>query len=122
MSDQQQERVSWIGVSLVVVGIAFLYRKLEWQLFDIPDFLYSWEYLLVIIGTILLFSGNRSGIAVLLVGLFFIFTDEFFFIIREFHQYWPVVLIIIGVSLLVRSSRRSRRNKMNNGATEHEIS
>ena len=90
MSDQQREKVNWIGVSLLVIGIAFLYRKFEWQLFDLPDFLYSWEYILVVIGSILLLTGHRSGIPVLLVGLFFIFTEEFIHFFREFSDYWPV--------------------------------
>ena len=118
MSDQQKERVNWIGVSLLVIGIAFLYRKFEWQLFDLPDFLYSWEYLLVVIGSILLLTGHRSGIPVLLVGLFFIFTEEFIHFFREFSDYWPIVLIIVGVSMLARSSRRSHKRKLNNGTTE----
>jgi len=118
MSEQQKEQRNWIGVSLLVIGIAFLYRKFEFQLFDIPDFLYSWEYILVLIGAVLLLTGNRSGIPVLLVGLFFIFTEDFIHLIRELWDYWPIALIIIGVSMLVRSSRRSGSRKFNNGTTE----
>ena len=123
MSDQQKEKVNWIGVSLLVIGVAFLYRKLDWQFLDLPDFIYSWEYILVVIGSILLLTGNRGGIAVLLVGLFFIFTEEFLYIFREFHDYWPVLLIIIGISMLVRSSRRSSKpGKLNNGTTQKNMS
>ena len=118
MSEQQKEQRNWIGVSLLVIGIAFLYRKFEFQLFDIPDFLYSWEYIVVLVGAVLLFTGNRSGIGVILVGLFFIFTNDFIHFFVEFRDYWPVVLIIVGVSMLVRSSRKSHQSKLNNGATE----
>lgn len=111
MSEQNIERRNWIGVSLLVIGVAFLYRNFEFYFFDIPELFYSWKFLLVAIGVILLLFGNRSGIPVLLVGLFFIFSHEILGVFRQLDSWWPVILIVVGIAMLVRSRSYQREGK-----------
>ncbi len=110
MSEQAKERRNWIGVSLLVIGAAFLSRNFNLDLFHIPDYVYSWEFLLMAIGLILLLTGRRSGIALIAIGAFFLYTNEFMTAMYHFGSWWPIILIILGVILLLRPANRPSQN------------
>lgn len=111
MSEQTKERRNWIGVSLLVIGAAFLSRNFDFELFYFPHYLFSWKFLLIAIGTILLLTGRRSGIAFIAIGAFFLFTNEIISAMYQIGAWWPLILIILGVILLARPANRPSQNK-----------
>jgi phage shock protein PspC (stress-responsive transcriptional regulator) len=49
---------------------------------------------------------SRQVFGYILVGLGLIFFADHFFPEIEFHHFWPIVLIAIGIGLLLRSSKK----------------
>ena len=107
MSKQNQERINWLGVGLVVIGIAYLSKNFHWDFYFfqdlLPDYVFSWPSFLMIIGAILLLLGRGVGLIILLIGAFFLFPQRFFWFIQDFHQWWPLILVVIGILMLTRS-------------------
>lgn len=83
---------------------------LSWEVYD---FLLSWKMLLVAIGALVFFSGNRgAGIVVMGIGAFFMIPDIFDDYIQIKRFFWPAILLLIGLSFMF-SNRRHNRYKEN---------
>lgn len=108
MSQQNKDRTTWIGVSLLVIGLIYLNKNFHWEFFSLFNYLpfdiYSWEIILIIVGLLLLLCGRSSGVFIMLIGAFFLFTEDFIMVITQFHEWWPVALIIVGVIILAKST------------------
>lgn len=95
----------WTGLFLLLIGSIALVRSFG---VPIPDWLFSWQMLLIAIG---LFIGFRKGfteggwfIPVLIGGAFLV--NEYF-LDGELHRHiWPLVLVIIGIFFIFRSFQR----------------
>jgi len=88
-----------------------LYRAdvLSWEVYD---FLLSWKMLLVAIGTLVFFSGNRgAGIIVVGIGVFFMIPDLFDEYIEIRRFFWPAILLMVGLTFMF--SNRSRKMRDN---------
>ena len=107
MSQRNIDRTNWLGVCLLVIGIAYLNRNLHWDFFHInqylPHYFFSWQAILIGVGFLLLLFGRGIGVVLMLVGAFFLFTKEAIYAISHVHQWWPIALIIVGVAMLVKS-------------------
>ena len=97
---EKDKRRILLGLIFVSVGVLFLFQNLGLFYFEIPDFLWRWEMILIIIGVVSLINKKYSS-AFVLIGL-----GTFFWLIDDFHvsiwDLWPVVLIIIGLSFIVK--------------------
>ncbi len=115
MSKQNRERTNWLGVCLLVVGIAYLNRNLHWDfhIFQniLPGYFFSWQAILIIVGFCLLLFGRRGGLALMLIGAFFLFPHRLIHIFSEFHQWWPLALIVLGIVLLTRPVKKPKQIK-----------
>ena len=91
----------WTGIVILLVGVAFLLRVTT---NDLPDWLFTWPMLLVVIGMV---SGISSGfrgsswfIMLLIGGVFLsgkIIPD------LELRRYiWPIAIIAVGLYLILR--------------------
>src|ERR1700681_1887544 len=94
----------WVPFGLIVVGGALLMRELG---LGIPDWLFSWQILLIVIG---IFSGfahafrGPGWLIMILIGSFFLMDQ----IIPGFdlHRFiWPAVIIIVGFVMLIRPKK-----------------
>ena len=88
-----------IGFILVFIGAIFLLDNLGFDI-DIPYYLFSWPAVFVIIGVVNLLSGN-GRVALIFFGLATIFYLHYYDIVR-IRDIWPLVLIIIGLSFILR--------------------
>jgi predicted membrane protein len=88
----------------MVIGGALLARQMG---VFMPDWLFTWQFLLIVLGIISgLAHGFRGGawLVLILIGAFFL-TDEMIPGI-SIHQYiWPLVLIAVGLFMLLRPRR-----------------
>jgi len=91
----------WGGLVLVLIGAVLLLRQLD---FDIPNWIFSWEMILIALG---LFLGARenfkpgSWLVLLIIGGAFL-ADDFVpnLDIRKFI--WPALLIGVGLFMILR--------------------
>lgn len=103
-----------IGFIFILIGAYLLLYNLDLLPFYLPDYVLSWKTLLIVIG--LLIVGTREnkggGITLITVGSVFLVADILNItlgeLIRELWMFWPVVFIIIGLTLLLRRSREKK--------------
>lgn len=106
-TEKRGNRNSFAGLILLIVGGALLLRQFGANL---PDWIFSWQMLLIVIG---IFIGvkhnfrNFSWLAITAVGVIFL-LDEMYpdLALRNFA--WP--LVIIGVGLFIIFSPNRSRN------------
>jgi Domain of unknown function (DUF5668) len=91
-----------LGAFIVVIGTILLVDQLDLVL--IPDWLFSWPIILIIIG---LYSGakhnfqNTTWLILLLVGLAFLADDALPGLMLS-NFIWPAALIILGAYIIMR--------------------
>ena len=98
------------GLVIIGFGVILLLRKLD---VIIPDWILSWQTLLIFIGFAIGISSDFKKPAswiLMVIGGVFLINDIFYipFQIREF--FWPVFIIVVGLIVLVRP-RGSRRDR-----------
>ncbi|MEQ8712651.1 MAG: DUF5668 domain-containing protein [Cyclobacteriaceae bacterium] len=97
----ETNRKSIFGVVLIILGIYFLLENLDIIDIQLPYYFFTWQMLLIGLGFINLLTGNRKAALVLFsIGVFFFLPEFFDFKIRD---YWPLLLIFIGVSFFLRN-------------------
>ena len=96
---QANNKRSLIGILLVIIGTLFLLDNLGLAI-DIPYYLFSWPAVFVVIGVINFLSGNRKA------GLIFLTLATFFYLqyfdILRLSDVWPIVIIVAGISFILR--------------------
>lgn len=94
----------WLPIGLVIIGVILFARQMG---ADIPDWLFSWQMLLIVIG---IFSGlahsfrGPGWLIMIIVGSFFLMDQ----VIPgwEIHRFiWPVVIIVVGLIMLIRPKK-----------------
>ncbi|MCF8242418.1 MAG: cell wall-active antibiotics response protein [Melioribacteraceae bacterium] len=107
----------WIGVILIVIGAVLFLDNMTFFHFPLRHMLFSWPMMLLLIGIIISINspGSGSGIALILIGGFWLTARYFGYPFWHFFgEYWPVLLIILGGYLLFRKSDDSKNHKMKN--------
>lgn len=101
------------GLIIIGVGLVFLLRNFGVY---IPDWIFSWHILLIIIGLLIGYKRNFNGpgwIILILVGAFFTAKAVIGFDIAKY--YFPMIFIALGLLLLFKPKRsafdRDRRCK-----------
>ncbi|MDX2047571.1 MAG: LiaF-related protein [Chitinophagaceae bacterium] len=103
----------WAGVLLLVVGGGLLLRQLNPQL-GIPDWLFSWKMLLIVIGLFIGFRQNFRDYGWLImvgIGTFFLLNDIWPDLsVRRY--FWPVAIITLGLFFIL-NAKRGRKYTLN---------
>ncbi len=107
MAHTQNKRLG-LGIILIFIGLLFLLDNLNFIPGRIVHHLFSWEGILIIIGSFILVTkpNKTPGIILVSIGLFFLLPDLFY--IPGFHMkvWWPVILVILGVMFILRQQGR----------------
>ncbi|HEU4575815.1 MAG TPA: LiaF domain-containing protein [Chitinophagaceae bacterium] len=97
----------WTGVFLLIIGGAALMKSL---LFPIPDWLFSWQMLLILLGFFIGIRHRFSGSAwfiLILIGGAFLLND--YILEGDLHRHiWPIVLMAMGLFFIFSPRRRHR--------------
>lgn len=101
MERRGSDKRFYFGVILIALGVILFFDQQEMMSEKLHHFLFQWEMLLIGIGAISLIGGNRKGGAILIIigGFFLIFKDNW-------KEYWPLILIAIGITILFRQRGR----------------
>ena len=87
------------GIFIVVVGVVLLLFNLRLIPYELY-FLKSWQMLLIAIGVFNFLNGKRTPAIILVsVGAFFLMEEFGPYDLRDF---WPVIIIAIGVAFIFR--------------------
>lgn len=103
-SDKNSSLRIAIGIILIFMGAAALLNNFDfidlYIPYEITDFLFSWETVFIIVGLVLFSTNRRSaGIIFFAIGIF-----------SFFPEFWPVVLVLIGIYILYRKDYQSKNS------------
>ena len=99
-----------VGMGIIAVGILFLLNNMH--LIDAGYYIHFWPALLIVFGFAHLFQHHTLGGIVWSIVLIFIGTamvcDRLEFISLNIWDYWPLILVFVGIMLITQSSFRRR--------------
>lgn len=92
------------GVVVLTIGILFLLKNFNILSPEWSHYIFSWKTLLIGIGilNLTLARNHVAGIILMAIGTFFWLPEWFDLSIRAGQLFWPVVIIIIGLVLLLK--------------------
>jgi predicted membrane protein len=93
----------WAAVFFIGIGSILLLNNLNLLPFALPEYIFSWKMLLIIIGTYQAVTGNFvAGLVISGIGLFFLFPELFDSPYLNFYTLWPGLLVFVGIIMLVK--------------------
>ena len=112
-----------LGILLIIFGVLFIADNFELFHFRFHNIFFSWPFFLLIIGIILLinFKNNILGIILVVVGLIALMPRIFpfygfpHFFRNIFFEFWPIILIVLGVAILLKHGLSKNIIKENGG-------
>jgi apolipoprotein N-acyltransferase len=93
-----QRQILW-GVFLMAVGVLFLLDQTG--VIEMPSIWRFWPIVLLVMSVSRLWAGQPgSGAMLALMGLAF-FAAEFNWMGISYHNFWPLLLVAVGVGLVI---------------------
>lgn len=103
------------GIIILGLGIIWLLNKLGVY---IPHWLYGWEMLLIFIGVVIGIGNkfrNPASYILIAIGGIFLVNDLFFIPYQLRDLFWPALVIIIGLIILLKPRIREWRGVSQGG-------
>ena len=101
-----------IGIFFIALGLALLVASND--LLNLGSFrsYFTWETVLIFIGVLLLLNLNFTGGVLLIAGGIWFLMDDLYVDMPEIIEtvYWPVVIILVGLSFIFSSIVNRNRN------------
>ena len=110
MNSYGQNRTVGFGVLVIVIGFMILLHQLRMIPEQIDHIVFSWQMLLIVLGIYnLFFTQSRVfGYILVSVGGFFIIPEIFTIPYNFTRNFWPIILIIVGLFIVFRNGFRKR--------------
>ncbi|NCA84908.1 MAG: hypothetical protein EOM83_04950 [Clostridia bacterium] len=111
MNENPRSRTFFFAVIIIAAGIVLLLDGLGVVPWEVRRILISWPMLLIVAGIYSLFSDQHRVLGYLLLGVggFFMINKFYFFNISFWQVVWPLVLIVIGVSIILKHNNTRRQ-------------
>ena len=104
MTSHNQNRTFGFGIIIIVAGLAILLHQLRLFSPNVDDIIISWQMLLIVIGVYnLFFTQSRvTGFILIAIGAFFLLPEIFNLPYNFRRNFWPILLIAVGVFIIFR--------------------
>jgi len=105
MEKKQNMGRAILGIVLILIGIAFVGKTFDIIPHSIMHYIFSWQTILIVLGVIFLSSDHNktTGWILLVIGIVFLIPDIIDISYPVRRLFWPVLLILIGVFIIIRS-------------------
>jgi predicted membrane protein len=105
MNSNNHNRTLGFGLLIIAIGLVILFHRLNVFSPWLEDVLISWQMLLIVIGLWnLIFNQSKvAGFILIAIGGFFLIPD-LFILPEDFRRnFWPLLLIVLGLFILFRA-------------------
>lgn len=108
IKNKRSKKGLFTGILIIAIGVLWLLREMD---LNVPYWMFSWNTVLILIGVFMGIGNNFRKPAswiLILIGSVFLINDIFNipFEIREY--FWPILVIIIGLIILIRPKREGK--------------
>ncbi|NWF90256.1 MAG: hypothetical protein HXY50_12455 [Ignavibacteriaceae bacterium] len=103
-----------IGAVLIIIGVLFLLRSFYILPFEVSHIIFSWRFILFIIGVIMLVQSDNKilGIMFTAIGGILLFPKIFPDIEIDGKLIWGLIIISLGIYIIFRSSGSKFHSKL----------
>jgi len=104
MHSSSQKKTLGFGLLVIITGFAILFHQMGFLSPRLDNILISWQMLLIVIGVYnIIYAQSRVfGYILLAVGGFFILPEIFALPYDFKRNFWPVILILVGLFIIFR--------------------
>lgn len=102
-----------LGVILVAIGVLYMADNFFLFPWHLRNLVFSWPAILVLIGIVMLLNSRDSSAGIFLIvigGALLVFRYYHIPISYIFAEYWPVILILFGLFILLKPSSRIKHS------------
>ncbi len=116
----KRSRTMFFALLVIFAGFLLLLNGLGFIPYEFRRIFLTWQMLLIVIGVYNLFSPQHktSGIILIAIGGVFLVNKFHFFDFNAWALFWPVILIIVGVAILLKHNRRPHFEKFGPSDTD----
>ncbi|MFO7829590.1 MAG: DUF5668 domain-containing protein [Bacteroidales bacterium] len=121
MENQRNTGRGIIGIILILIGVALVGRTFDIFPHRIMMHLFSWEMILIVLGIIFVSTRDNklTGWILLTIGLVFLIPDILYIPYPVRRLFWPVILIIVGLLIIFRSTGTARAKHAGTDKTDY---
>ena len=94
-----------MGIFIVIIGIALLLKQIPGVGQLLPDWLFTWPMILIIIGAFVFLKNGFGGLPFIVVGLFFLLREEGLLNERIRQYVAPIIVICIGIIFILKRNQ-----------------
>lgn len=100
-----------VGLIFVLIGLVLIIDNIRFMPHFIPWWIWTWQFLLITIGAFSLLTTDKTGPGIVLIAIGSIFLigdilpDFFHWFTDDSNVFWYLVLIVVGVSLILRRKK-----------------
>ncbi|KAA6310920.1 hypothetical protein EZS27_037862, partial [termite gut metagenome] len=104
-----KHHVFFPGIILIVIGFLFFGRNVGWIDPSLFKVLFSWQMLLIVVGLCsFLYRHFIGGLALIALGTYFILPRLNVCWAWDAQNYWPLLIILIGIIILFKKPHKKR--------------
>ncbi|MFT6053758.1 MAG: putative membrane protein [Roseivirga sp.] len=99
-----------IGAVFLAIGSLWTLDNLDILNFNIPWYFRQWYTIMILIGLLVATVRGKVGFGLTLMGIgtAFLLRDVYYLDFSDIFEFWPVIFIIIGISLIFRRSKEDQ--------------
>ncbi len=104
-----------VGIVLILIGVAFIGKFLNFFPHRIMHHVFSWQMILIVLGVIFISTreNKSTGWILLIIGLVFLIPDAIHIPYSLKRLFLPIILIVIGLFIIFRPTSVRRDGKTN---------
>lgn len=102
-----------IGAIFLAIGSLWTLDNLDILNFSLPWYFRQWYSIMILVGLLVATVREKVGLGLTLMGIgtAFLLRDVYYLDFRDIFDFWPVVFIIIGISLIFRRNNDDKSVK-----------
>lgn len=91
-----------VGIFIVIIGIVLLLKQIPSIGVFLPDWLFTWPMILIVIGAFIFLKNGFGGLPPIIIGLFFLLREENLLSDQVRNYAIPLLVIVVGLIFILK--------------------